>query len=101
MLVKAMVDDLMDRSRLSASMPDVAFARTPEACADAGVVIVDLTRHAASVASVRAAAPTARIVAFGPHVDGDALARAAVDGADVVMARSVFFRDPASAVTAK
>jgi hypothetical protein len=101
MRVAAMVDDMMDRSRVSAAVPGVVFSRGAAACADADVVIVDLTRHAGSVATIRAAAPVARIIAFGPHVDDDALARAARDGADVVLARSVFFRDPAAAVTAK
>jgi hypothetical protein len=97
--IVALVDDLMDRSRVSAAMPDITFSRDSGACVDADVVIVDLARHAGSVASARAAAPTARIVAFGPHVDDVALAQATIDGADVVLARSVFFRDPAVAVT--
>jgi hypothetical protein len=50
------------------------------------------------VAGVRAVAPLARIVAFGPHVDADALARARSDGADIALARSQFFRDPRAAI---
>jgi hypothetical protein len=101
MRVMALVDDLMDRSRVSGALADVAFTRKPEACADADVVIVDLGRHAAAVAPVRVAAPSAWIVAFGPHVDDDALTAASRDGADVVLARSIFFRDPGAAVTAR
>ncbi len=39
-----------------------------------------------------------RIVCFGPHVDDEAAAAATAAGADVVMPRSRFFRDPAAAV---
>jgi hypothetical protein len=97
----ALVDDLMDRSRVSAAIADVAFTRDTAACADADVVIIDLARHARAVSSVRTVAPAARIVAFGPHVDDQSLTQARLDGADVVLARSVFFRDPAAAVTVK
>ena len=62
------------------------------------MVIVDLARHAEVVAAVRAAAPGARIVAFGPHVDTDVLERAGRDGADAVLPRSRFFQDPAAAI---
>ena len=100
MRVVALVSDLMDRSRVSAAVPDVVFAADPAACADADVVIVDLARHAALVAPVRTVAPATRIVAFGPHVDDELLAGARRDGADVVLARSQFFRDPAAALQA-
>jgi hypothetical protein len=48
---------------------------------------------------VRSTAPTARIVAFGPHVDTDVLERAVRDGADVVLPRSRFFQDPAATLS--
>jgi hypothetical protein len=99
--VVALVADLMDRSRVSAALPETTFAAEAAACAGADVVIVDLARHGGSVAALRAAAPGARIVAFGPHVDGDLLRAAAADGADVVLARSQFFRDPAGALSAR
>jgi hypothetical protein len=50
------------------------------------------------VRALRAQSTTLRIVAFGPHVDEAAANRAQEDGADVVLPRSRFFRDPASAV---
>jgi len=99
--VVALVDDLMDRSRLSGAVPDATFARDAASCADADVVVLDLARYATSVSEVRAAAPTSWIVAFGPHVDADLLGRARADGADAVVARSAFFHDPAAAVTRK
>jgi NhaA family Na+:H+ antiporter len=94
----ALVDDLMDRSRLRASVPDVRFVRSVDECGDADVVVVDLARHLDDVAALREAAPEARIVAFGPHVDEEASRTAAGAGADVVLPRSRFFRDPAAAV---
>jgi len=96
-VIVALVPDLMDRSRVSAALPDARFTRDANDCADATVVFVDLARHPDAVATVRAAAPTARIVAFGPHVDDDALARARAEGADAVLPRSRFFADVAAA----
>ena len=96
MRVRALVTDLMDRSRISAAIPGVEFG--PVADAPADVVIVDLARSADRVAEIRAAMPHARIVGFGPHVD-DATAQAARDaGADLVLPRSRFFHDPAAAI---
>jgi hypothetical protein len=88
----------MDRSRISGAVDGVEFARDADACAGADVVVIDLARDAALVALVRAAAPDARIVAFGPHVDTGALEQAAADGADRVLPRSKFFQDPAGAL---
>jgi DNA-binding NarL/FixJ family response regulator len=89
----------MDRSRMTAAIAGIAFARDAAGCAGADVVIVDLVRFAASVGDLRRALPDARIVAFGPHVDEDAATEARKAGADAVLPRSLFFRDPAAAVT--
>ena len=99
MRLVAIVDDLMDRSRVSGALPDAEFVRDPARCTGADVVVIDLVRHAGDVKAARAAAPHARILAFGPHVDEAAFAQARVDGADAVVARSAFFRDPGAAVT--
>jgi hypothetical protein len=96
--VCALVPDLMDRSRIANAVPGVAFPTDPEGCAGADVVVVDLARRSAALAAVRAHAPTARIVAFGPHVDEQVFDVARRDGADRVLARSRFFRDIASAL---
>jgi DNA-binding NarL/FixJ family response regulator len=93
-IVAATTTDLMDRSRIGSAIPDVRFAL--DGAAD--VVIVDLGRGAAQVAEIRSAMPTARIVCYGPHVDDDAADAARAAGADVVMPRSRFFRDPAAAI---
>lgn len=100
MTTVALITDLMDRSKLSAAIPDVGFARSVAGCADAGVVIVDLARHGDDIAAVRAVAPGARIVGFGPHVDGERAEAARSAGADAVFPRSRFFRDPAGALAA-
>jgi hypothetical protein len=96
--IVVMTNDLMDRSRISAALDEVEFTADPARAEGADVVVVDLARHAAAVVSVRAAAPAARIVAFGPHVDTEGFDRAARDGADVVLPRSRFFQDPAAAL---
>jgi thiamine monophosphate synthase len=96
--VCALVADLMDRSRISASVPDVVFGRDVAACADADVVIVDLARSGHQVGALRAALPDARIVGFGPHVDEESAAAARAAGADLVLPRSKFFRDPSASL---
>ena len=84
----------MDRSRLTNALPGVSFTLAP----DADVVIVDLGRGVDQVTSVRASHPDAHIVAYGPHVDDESMDAARAAGADVVVARSRFFRDPAQIV---
>lgn len=65
----------------------------------ADVVIIDLARDPQMVPEIRAEMPGVRIVCYGPHVDDDAAEFARTAGADVVMPRSRFFRDPAAAIT--
>lgn len=96
--VVAFVDDLMDRSRLSGALPGVRFVRAVSDIGRADVVIIDLARHGDLVRAVRGAHGTARIIAFGPHVDDDALEAALNEGADRAVPRSRFFRDPAAAL---
>jgi hypothetical protein len=79
--IVALTADLMDRSKISASIPDVSFTLA----GDADIVIVDVARFRPD--EVQAAAPNARLVCYGPHVDA----------APGVMPRSKFFRDPAAA----
>jgi hypothetical protein len=94
LLVAATTADIMDRSRIGAAIPGVVFGL--DAAAD--VVIVDLARGARQVAEIRSAIPSAHIVCYGPHVDDEAAVAARAAGADVVMARARFFRDPAAAI---
>jgi DNA-binding NarL/FixJ family response regulator len=95
----ALVNDLMDRSKIGAALADVAFASDPADCTEADLVVVDLGGHADAVAELRQLAPGARIVAFGRHDNREALAKAREDGADEALPRSRFFRDPGRAVT--
>jgi hypothetical protein len=96
--IVAFVDDLMDRSRLSGALPGVRFVRSVDDLGAGDVVIIDLGRHRDLVRAVRGACSTARIIGFGPHVDDDAMQAARQEGADTVLPRSLFFRDPAVAV---
>lgn len=98
MRVTALVDDLLDRSRVAAAVPDTVFVRDVPALGAADVVVVDLGGHGADVPRVRAALPDARLVTFGRHDDPDALAAALAAGADLAWPRSRFFRDPRAAV---
>jgi DNA-binding NarL/FixJ family response regulator len=92
--VCALVSDLMDRSKISAAIPDVGFMLD----GSADVVVVDIARSAQVVAEIRAEMPGVRIVCYGPHVDDEAADAARAAGADLVMPRSRFFRDPAAAI---
>jgi len=98
-IVVALAGDLMDQSKLRGALPDIRFVRTGLACAGAEVVIVDLDRFGPEIGAARVAAPTARIVAYGPHADREGAAAAVEAGADRVVARSLLFRDPAAVVT--
>jgi hypothetical protein len=100
MTTVALVGDLMDRSRLVGAIPDLSFARDLAGCAGASVVIVDLARHGDEITQLRALVPDARIIGFGPHVDVEGVDRAWTAGADVVLPRSRFFRDPSTAIAA-
>jgi hypothetical protein len=90
----------MDRSRLSAAIPGIVFGAGTDGPADVVVVVVDLAKDAARVGELRASFASARIVCYGPHVDAAGAAAARAAGADVVLARSRFFHDPATAITA-
>jgi hypothetical protein len=90
------VRDLMDRSRLVGALPALEFVDDPRDCVDAELVVIDFGRSADTVRKVRDLVPGARIVAFGPHVDDELAARARADGADLVIARSRLFRNPAA-----
>ena len=88
MIVCALVTDLMDRSKIASAIEGVQFSLVQ----DADVVIVDLAKGV-DIADVRAKAPNARVVGYGPHVEN-----LEQSGADETMPRSKFFGDPAAAV---
>lgn len=87
----AVTRDLMDASRIRSAVPDavvVADLGAP-ALAGADLIVLDL---AAGIDPAAAAAIGPPVVAYGPHVDGDALASALAAGCADALARSVFFR---------
>jgi len=96
--VVAIVGDLMDRSRIAAAIPEVQFTDDPRVTEHADVVIVDLVAYGDRLGAVRVDAPNAHVVAYGPHVDEAMLERGLQQGADVVLPRSRFFRDPRGAL---
>ena len=96
--VVALVTDLMDRSRLTAAVPGIEFVRHGSECAGATIVVIDLARHGDEVAPARAAAPAPGWSPSGPTSRTPTSRRARAEGADLVLPRSRFFRDPAGAV---
>jgi DNA-binding NarL/FixJ family response regulator len=96
--VVVLVGDLLDRSKISAAVPDAQFAATPDDSAGADVVVIDVKAHPDAVGQARKVAPEARIVAYGRHDNPAALEAARAEGADAALPRSRFFRDPAAAI---
>ena len=87
----AVTRDLMDASRIRSAVPAttvVSGIGGPE-LAEAGLIVLDL---AAGVDPAAAAAIGPPVVAYGPHVDSEALAAAVVAGCAEALPRSVFFR---------
>ncbi len=88
--------DLMDLSRFedaikTAGLEMHVWGKAGPA-ASAVVAFVDLTHPAADEAITAFGGRKVRVVAYGPHVDEDAMARAAFLGADAVLPRSRLFR---------
>jgi DNA-binding NarL/FixJ family response regulator len=74
-------------------VPNAAFL--PETItADCGLVLVDLALDGlnvpTAVRAVKTAAPEAKVIAFGAHVDHAALADAGEAGCDLVLTRNQF-----------
>jgi len=83
--------DLMDGSRFRSAAPGVTIVRsaTDDALTDATLVLVDLALGldlAAIVADGRT------VIAYGAHVDDDALSAARKAGCADALARSIVFR---------
>jgi len=97
--VVALMGELMDQSRVVAAVPGVEVVTSAADVTGADVVVVDLARHQGALPEIRRRAPDAWVVAYGPHVDAAALADARAAGADRVLPRSRFFKDPAAAVS--
>jgi DNA-binding NarL/FixJ family response regulator len=98
--VVALVGDLLDRSKISAALPDAHFASSAGDCTGADVIVIDVKVHPDAVGEARKLAPAARVVAYGRHDNPAALEDAKANGADAALPRSRFFRDPAAAIAA-
>ena len=88
--------DLMDVSRFedaanSAGMKVLVWGKSGSPLG-AVVAFVDITHPEADEAIQMLASQQVRVIAYGPHVDEDAMARAATLGADTVLPRSRLFR---------
>lgn len=93
----------MDRSRVSAAVPGIRFARAIDEllvdsdAAPIDVVVIDLVRYASKVEQARAFVPHARFIGFAPHVS-EIVRDEAVSGVDVALPRSRFFHDIRAAI---
>ncbi len=86
MIVRALVADLMDRSRISAAAPGVQFVRSADELAGADLALVDLQR-----VDPAAVPPGVRTIGYASHVDRATIGTAAAAGIEA-MPRSEFFR---------
>lgn len=87
----AVTRDLMDASRIRSAVPGAVVVADLDGPAPVGadLIVLDL---AAGIDPAAAAAIGPPVVAFGPHVDGEALAAAVSAGCSDALPRSVFFR---------
>ena len=83
--------NLMDASRVQSAVPDAAVAHSlaDAALAGADVILLDLTTGFDPADVVTLGPP---VVAYGPHVDGDALDAAVAAGCREALPRSRVFR---------
>lgn len=83
--------DLMDGSRFRSAAPDVTIVRSvaDEALADAQIVLLDL---ALGIDPAEIVGDGRAVVAYGAHVDDDALAAAKAAGCVDALPRSIIFR---------
>jgi DNA-binding NarL/FixJ family response regulator len=83
-------DDLMTRTRIEAAWKPAGAQMLKKTDTDTPeLIVVDLTARDAAehIRRLRAAHPQLPILAFGPHVDGDAFKAAKAAGADELVAR--------------
>ena len=98
--IAALVADLMFASRIRGPAPGAKTVHNTDGLLKVlgprtRLVLVDLHARGAleAIPGIREAAPESTIVAFGSHVETDALQAARQAGADRVMARSAFVRE--------
>jgi CheY-like chemotaxis protein len=87
-------------SVVMAAAPSLLLDRLAQSPAEPATVILDLTLPGLDVADVvsrvRQAAPLAKIVAYGPHVQVQLLAAAQAAGCDEVLSNGEFHRNMAA-----
>ncbi len=103
-IVALVTVDLLDRSRIEPAVVAAGYALAVVRDRAAGeallrasrpvLAIVDLTHSGADEAIAGFAAAGIRVIAYGPHVDDVAMARARTLGAAATAARSRFLTDP-------
>lgn len=96
MNVAAYTPDLMDRSRITSSLPDaeIKYVGSPEALvglAGVDLIVVDLSKKGVLDALPGIVASGTRLLAYGSHVDKKLLDAARDTGVDEVLPRSKFF----------
>ncbi len=79
MIVRALVADLMDRSRISAAAPGVQFVRSADELAGADLALVDLQR-----VDPAAVPPGVRTIGYASHVDRATIGTAAAAGIEAM-----------------
>ena len=86
-----LTSNLMDASRVQSAVPDAAVARSlaDDALVRADVILLDLTSGLDPADVVALGSP---VVAYGPHVDADALDAAIAAGCREALPRSTVFR---------
>lgn len=92
--VAAYTPDLMDRSKISAAVPECRYVARPEALvglAGIDVIVVDLSKRGVVEVLPDIVASGVRVVGYGAHVDHKLLARATEAGVTDVLPRSKFF----------
>jgi len=91
MTIAVLTRDLMDGSRFRAALPDVVIVRSASAAelADADLILLDLSLRA-DTATVVALGPP--VIAYGAHVEADALDAAIAAGCVDALPRSKVFR---------
>ena len=90
MNIRLYCNDLMTRVRLESRFRSAgATILKPQEDAAPDLLLIDLTlaTAASDIATLRSQHPDCRIIAFGPHVDGDAFKAAKQAGADELVAR--------------
>lgn len=90
--------DLLDTSQLQVVFPEIKIIDSAPGSALADFVIINLEEFSDLVGEVRRLYPHTFIVGYGPHGETEEAKKATLAGADRVLPRSRFFRDPLSAL---